>query len=89
MMSGIRKDTFCELPHTSSHNGKPTGVSIVALASLEIDAGAQCAPWPDERIRCVFHGSSITQGVGADASTDAWPAIVGLRWLPGSRQPDI
>ena len=55
------------MPHTA----------IVTIESLEIDPGAEWAPWPDERFRIVCHGSSITHGVGADAATEAWPTVVG------------
>jgi lysophospholipase L1-like esterase len=51
--------------------------ALVTIESVAIDAGAQWAPWPDNRPRLLFHGSSITHGVGADASSESWPAVVG------------
>lgn len=49
--------------------------ALVSITALEIESGASWSPWPDQRLRIVFHGSSITQGVDADASSEAWPAV--------------
>jgi lysophospholipase L1-like esterase len=49
--------------------------ALVTVTSVEIASGANWAPWPDQSPRIVFHGSSITQGVEADASSDTWPAV--------------
>jgi hypothetical protein len=49
--------------------------ALVSIVSLEIDAGAHWKPWPDLQPSVVFHGSSITHGVGLDTATEAWPAI--------------
>jgi lysophospholipase L1-like esterase len=49
--------------------------ALVTITSLEIDNGASWSPWLDQSPRIVFHGSSITHGVEADASSDAWPAV--------------
>ena len=53
--------------------------ALVAIASVEIDSEANWSPWPDQRPRIVFHGSSITHGVEADAASDAWPAVAARR----------
>jgi lysophospholipase L1-like esterase len=50
-------------------------MALVTIAAVEIDSGARWSPWPDQSPRIVFHGSSITHGVEADAASDAWPAI--------------
>jgi lysophospholipase L1-like esterase len=49
--------------------------ATVSIAALEIDEGADIAPWPDQRARIVFHGSSITHCMEADGPSASWPAV--------------
>jgi lysophospholipase L1-like esterase len=49
--------------------------ALVTISAIELDEGAGYSPWPDERPRLLFHGSSITHGVGANAAIEAWPAV--------------
>lgn len=44
------------------------------VRSLAVDDDASCHPAPAEGPRWVVHGSSITQGRGADGPTGTWPA---------------
>lgn len=50
-------------------------VSTISIEKVEIADGAHWAPWPDHRKRIVFHGSSITHCMEANASDGAWPAV--------------
>ena len=49
--------------------------ATVSITALEIDDGAEIAPWPDERRRILFHGSSITHCMEAEGPSGSWPAI--------------
>ena len=53
--------------------------AMTAIIALQIDDGARWEPWPDTRWRILFHGSSITQAIDANAATQTWPAIAGAK----------
>jgi len=50
--------------------------AMVVISSIALDDGARWLPWPDERVRIVFHGSSITHGIEAGSPSATWPAVV-------------
>ena len=49
--------------------------ATVSITALELDDGASWAPWPDQRRRLVFHGSSISHCMEAEGGSGAWPAV--------------
>lgn len=49
------------------------------LRYLEVDADAECYPWPDQRPRWIAYGSSITHSVSATSPTQTWVSAVALR----------
>ena len=49
--------------------------ATVSITALEIDDGASLVPWPDQRRRLVFHGSSISHCMEADGPSSSWPAV--------------
>jgi hypothetical protein len=53
------------LPHTAT----------VSITALEVNDGAQVAPWADTRKRIVFHGSSISHCMEAEGGSGSWPAV--------------
>ena len=52
----------------------PQGATV-SITGLELDDGAVWAPWPDDRRRIIFHGSSISHCMEADGGSGAWPAV--------------
>jgi lysophospholipase L1-like esterase len=52
----------------------PTAATV-AIERVALDDDAAVAPWPDERPRIVFHGSSNTQCASAPGGSESWPAI--------------
>jgi len=49
--------------------------ATVSIDEVAIADGAHWAPWPENRRRLVFHGSSITHCMEANGSDGAWPAV--------------
>ena len=49
--------------------------ATVSVTGLEVDEGAQVAPWPDARPTVVFHGSSISHCMEAAGGSGTWPAV--------------
>ncbi|HEY1708333.1 MAG TPA: GDSL-type esterase/lipase family protein [Rhizomicrobium sp.] len=49
--------------------------ATVSIRAFELNDGASFTPWPDERKRIVFHGSSISHCMEAETAAGAWPAV--------------
>lgn len=49
--------------------------ATVSIDELAIADGVHWAPWPDNRKRILFHGSSITHCMEANTAAGAWPAV--------------
>ncbi|HEY2068398.1 MAG TPA: SGNH/GDSL hydrolase family protein [Rhizomicrobium sp.] len=53
--------------------------ATTAVTGMQIDDAAHWEPWPDMRWRVLFHGSSITQAVDANAGTLTWPGVAATK----------
>jgi len=52
----------------------PLGATV-SITGIEVEDGATVAPWPDDRRRVIFHGSSISHCMEAEGGSGSWPAV--------------